>query len=221
MIYYDVSRPLDSHTAVYKDKEEKKVQIQAVAVHPQQGYHESQFCMNLHTGTHVDAPLHMIDQAETMEAYGMEHFLGRCQVLDLGHVETCIQPSDLAPYDLSAAPILLLKTRNSQVEDWDPQFVYLSAEAAEAIRAAGVITVGIDAMSVERGLPDHPAHHVLLGAKIAIIEDLRLAEIEEGFWYLSALPLALRTCEAAPCRAVMWQDASAFGELTGSSEQLG
>lgn len=208
-MYYDISRPLEEGMAVYKNRESKQFKRRIDAAFPEQNLNESTVIQwNLHTGTHVDAPSHMLEKGQTLERLPLGPYVGLAQVVDLTSVETVIELQDLQSIQVEA-PRLLIKTRNSFVSTYDPHFVYLSAEAAAWLIDQGLKLVGIDAMSVERDQPDHPAHEVLLGQGCAILEDIRLAEVPEGLYTLLALPLNLQKTEASPVRAMLlppdWQ----------------
>ncbi|MDI9470175.1 MAG: cyclase family protein [Bacillota bacterium] len=200
----DISRPLTEETSVYKNNPVKRVRIETLATHEANGYHESNLHTNLHTGTHIDAPLHMIAGARPMSSYSLDHFLGPCLVLDCEQVADLITRSDLEGRGIRAGDIVLLRTRNSLVDAFEFDFVALSPDGARYLVEQGVRTVGIDAMSIERSDPTRETHRTLLGAGVAIIEDLRLAAVAEGRYQLSCLPLSLPECEAAPARAVLW-----------------
>lgn len=79
----------------------------------------------------------------------------------------------------------------------------VTLEAAEVFAAAGVKLVGNESQTV--GPEDAPmaVHLVLLGADIILLEGVRLGEVPEGAYLLSAAPLNLGGCEGAPCRAVL------------------
>jgi len=49
-------------------------------------------------------------------------------------------------------------------------------------------------------------HHALALGKIAIIESLKLSEIEAGVYQFVALPLKIVGGDAAPVRALLWRD---------------
>ena len=57
---YDITMTIHPQMMVYKNKEEKKVKIKQVNFFEKEGHYESEINFNLHTGTHIDYPLHMI-----------------------------------------------------------------------------------------------------------------------------------------------------------------
>ncbi len=68
----------------------------------------------------------------------------------------------------------------------------------------GVKAVGTDYLGIERDQPGHETHRALLSHRVAIIEGLRLADVDAGKrYYLLCLPLKIVGFEAAPARAVL------------------
>ena len=103
---------------------------------------------------------------------------------------------------------MLLKTRNSdtlwKLDEFSPDYVYLSTEAAEYLASRRPACVGVDYLSVG----GHKAngtevHTALLGAGILLIEGLDLSRAEAGVYELLCLPLSIAGAEAAPARAVL------------------
>jgi arylformamidase len=76
--------------------------------------------------------------------------------------------------------------------------------AARLLVGRGVRLVGTDAPSPDPlASEDLPAHHILLGAGIPIIENLLLDDVDGGAFELIALPLRLAEADASPVRAVL------------------
>ncbi len=48
-----------------------------------------------HTGTHIDAPAHMIKDGLTLDRLPISHFTGRAVKIDLTHCCRLIQPQDI------------------------------------------------------------------------------------------------------------------------------
>lgn len=205
MKYYDVSRLIEHDMMVYKDREAKRPSLEVIATHAAQGMHESNMHQNLHTGTHLDAPLHMIDGGKTIDQIDLELYFGPAKVFDLTHVEDRIRPADLEGLDIQPGDRVLFKTRNSLNDSpaYDPHFIFVSTEAAAWLRDHSIRTLGLDAPSIERDQPDHPVHQIILGDGIGVIEDLRLGEVPQGSYQLYCLPLKLAGAEASPVRAIL------------------
>lgn len=167
----------------------------------------SRIRLGLHTGTHVDAPWHFGKSDVTAEALPLDRFVTSARVIDLTSVSDVVTRADLEGR-LEGTSAVLLKTRNSGTlergEPFDPDFVHLDASAADRLVEAGILTVGVDYLSVEGFHADSaPVHHRLLGAGIAIIEGLDLSAAAPGDYLLAALPLKVAGGDGAPCRAVL------------------
>lgn len=204
MRIYDISRPLREGMAVYKNKDFKQFKRRIDSTYEKSHCNESSVVQwNLHAGTHVDAPLHMLDGGAPMAGMDLAACFGKALLVDCSDVEEIIGLERVRDLPLKKGDRVLFRTRNSSEEEYNPKFVYLSAEAAEHLAEVGVVLVGIDAMSVERDQPTHPAHDALLSRNIVILEDVRLAGIEPGEYELIALPISIPEAEAAPVRAIL------------------
>ncbi len=123
------------------------------------------------SGTHVDAPYHVDVTWPTLDGLPLELFTGPAVVADLRALpaRTAVTVEQLAPALALLTPgaVLLLATGWPRFWGTDRYLAhpYLTAAAAEAIVAAGVRTVGVDALSVDPTPdpgPGDPAVAVLL-----------------------------------------------------------
>ena len=203
MKIHDVTRLISEDMTVYKDRESKKIKRTIVADYEKADYYESRMDMDMHCGTHIDAPLHMIKGGDTIEKYDLSKFIGDCKLFDLTDVDEAIRKKDIENLDIQKDDIVIFKTKNSFDQGYNPKFVYIEEDAAMYLSEKGIKTVGIDAMSIERDKKEHPSHKIILGANIGVIEDLYLKNVGQGQYFLSALPLNIRGSEASPIRAVL------------------
>lgn len=206
MKLYDISMPINESIPVYGNKAGKGPAITVVNDHSVGSVHESVISMNLHTGTHIDAPLHMIKGGSTFETIDISRLVTPCRVYDFTGVEERITADDLRAIDIKPGSFILLKTRNSYFDGFNPGFVYVDASGAAYLSEKGIVGVGIDCLGIERAQPGHETHKTLLGSGIIILEGLRLADIREGEYKLIALPLRMTGTEASPARAVLIEE---------------
>ncbi|MDC0760396.1 cyclase family protein [Brevibacillus sp. AG] len=202
MKMYDVTANVYEGMTVYKNKQEKQPKIRTAT----NGYvTESRIDMDLHSGTHVDAPLHMVNAGDTFESISLEKLVGSCKVLDLTAVEDRITRSDLESFDLERGDFVLFKTKNSFEEAFSFEFIFLSEEGAEYVSELGVRGIGTDALGIERSQEGHPTHKKLFAAGVIVVEGLRLAEVPPGDYFLVAAPLKLIGTDAAPARVLLFE----------------
>lgn len=200
---YDISVAITPEMTVYKNIEEKKPKIKQVNFFEKQGHYESEITFNMHTGTHIDYPLHMIEIGTNSNTENLDVLTGKAKVFDLTHVKDQIDISDIANLDINKNDFLIFKTRNSFREDFDEGFAFVNEKAAKYLVEKQIRGVGIDSLGIERSQPNYPTHKSLLGANIIILEGLRLKDIEPGEYELYCLPLKIKNVEAAPVRAIL------------------
>jgi arylformamidase len=163
---------------------------------------------SVHTGTHVDAPLHFLKEGGSVEQMPLNILIGPAVVVDLSDVEVVAAET----LDRLALPTntkrLLIRTRNSLlwqtgVKEFQPDFVALTADAAQWVVDRGICLIGVDYLSVQRFKDGPETHLILLEAEVAIVEGLNLIDVSAGEYELVCLPLNLKGVEGAPARAIL------------------
>lgn len=203
MEFYDITMTIGESMQVYKNKDEKRPTITVTRDFDTSNARESRLSLDLHTGTHLDMPLHFVKDGSSLEQLDLRRLITSCRVLDFTAVDQGISREDLESKDLKGAIFVLLKTRNSFETEFNPEFIYLKGDGAAYLKELGVDGVGIDALGIERSQPDYATHKTLLENNILILEGLRLAEVEEGAYQMMALPLKIEGVEASPLRIVL------------------
>jgi arylformamidase len=166
----------------------------------------SRLDFGVHSGTHVDAPIHFIEGAAGAEALPLDALVGDAYVVDATGVTDALDEAALRglalPHRLER---LIFKTRNSRLWDLDEfsnDFVRLTADGARYVLGRSVRLVGIDYLSIG----DEEAHVELLRAAVIPLEGLDLRSVEPGPYRLVCLPLRLLGSDGAPARAVLIRD---------------
>jgi arylformamidase len=164
---------------------------------------------SVHTGTHIDAPLHFLSDGKSVDQIPLEVLIGPVYVTEVPAQVEAITVNVLESLALPAdVQRLLLKTRNSLlwrsgIQEFDPNFVALTAEAAQWVVDRGMAVVGIDYLSIQRFADGPATHQILLGAGVVVIEGLDLSQVEPGNYELFCLPLKLKGVEGAPARVIL------------------
>jgi arylformamidase len=159
----------------------------------------SRLDFGVHTGTHVDAPLHFIDGEAGAETLPLDVLVGPARVVDL----TGADHLDAEAFrGVEVGERILLKTRNSELwarDTFAEDFLSLDEAGARALIEAGVRLVGIDYLSIG----DEDAHRALLGAGVVAIEGLDLRGVDPGEYELICGPLKLVGSDGAPARVFL------------------
>jgi arylformamidase len=195
MEIFDISVPVQPGMVTYPgDPTVKLERVSAIADGAVANISRLDF--GVHTGTHVDAPLHFIDGAPGTEQLPLDVLVGPARVIDA----TSLDAEDLAQAEL--AERVLFKTSNSELwsrDEFAHDFVSLEEDGARLLVDRGVRLIGIDYLSVG----DEGAHHVLLEAGVVAIEGLDLRGVDPGEYQLVCAPLKLVGSDGAPARVFL------------------
>lgn len=167
----------------------------------------SRIRMSNHTGTHVDAPSHMISGGKTVTDLPLEVMNGKARVVQIMNREK-IDILELKQLTLINDVRILFKTRNSHLwtdhKYFSKKYIYLTPDAATYLVDEGIKLIGFDYHSVERfGDETYPVHKILLGNQVVLLEGLNLSQIDEGQYEMSCLPLKLKDMDGAPARVIL------------------
>ncbi|MGH9330164.1 MAG: cyclase family protein [Vicinamibacterales bacterium] len=205
MSLLDVSLPLDSRLPIWPANPPFDLTpVKRIAEGASSNV--SRLTLGTHTGTHIDAPRHMIDGAPTLDQLPLEALVGPARVVAVD-TDRAIEARHVSGDTLQESTRILFKTRNSTF--WgSPQFrtdfVFLTEEAARALVHAGVRLVGIDYLSIEEyKKPGAPAHKALLSAGVVVVEGLDLTQAEAGPYDLICLPISVTGADGAPARVIL------------------
>lgn len=205
--WHDISVALDAGLPTWPGSPGVLTKLRMAIAHGEDA-NVTQLSIDVHSGTHVDAPRHFSDHGETVEEIGLVPFVGPAFVLDTSSVK------EITASVLDAAGMpdeterLLLRTANSLQPDmyqkpFDADYAALTLDGAEWVAAKRLRLVGIDYLSIQRYSEPPDVHRVLLNAGIPILEGLRLAEVTPGAYQLVCLPIRLANVEGAPARAIL------------------
>jgi arylformamidase len=168
----------------------------------------SRVTMNVHSGTHVDAPEHFINNSTTVEDLPLEMLVGRAYVLHIPEVDLItadvLKDSDIPPRTRR----ILFKTRNSEYwakgeKKFQKDYVAISEDGAEYLVNRNVKLVGVDYLSVAPFDKAQPTHEILLKGGVIVVEGLDLSQVSQGRYTLHCLPLKLAGSDGAPARAIL------------------
>jgi arylformamidase len=208
MKIYDISIPISPGMPVWPG--DPPVVLERVSS-MDAGAHDnvSRLACSVHTGTHVDAPHHFLNDGRTVDALPLDVLTGPVLVVQVPEDVGLITADILERSAIQAGTLrLLLKTRNSRLwksssGEFARDFVGISVDGAEWIVRFGVKLIGIDYLSIAPFNHSLPTHHALLRPGIIILEGLDLRSVSPGIYTLYCLPLKLLGSDGAPARAIL------------------
>lgn len=174
------------------------------------GFLETKLTIYSHTGTHIDAPAHMLADGLTLDNIGIENYIGQAVLADLTPaLSELITIEHLAPLQrlIAKADFLLLHTgwaKHWGTEQYFRQYPVITPETAEWLGQFKLKGLGVDTISVDQfDSTSFPVHHKLFATGLLVIENLtNLHLINTPSCLFSCLPLKTKNADGAPVRAV-------------------
>jgi arylformamidase len=210
----DLSYPVSSDMLIYPGTERPSFQWLGRA--NSEGYNLTKMTMLVHTGTHVDAPLHFLDNVPSIDEIPVDVLFGSAKLYRFPDPPTGQEISlefvIASGIQIDEGDIFVMATgieNYAEQREYNYQFPYPSEELANWLIEKKIKAYMTDATAVDPyGSENSPIHHIILGAGIPIVENLRnLTNLPENKpFIISALPLKLKGREGAPCRAVALPD---------------
>jgi kynurenine formamidase len=160
------------------------------------------------TGTYIDAPFHRYEDGRDVAGYTLEAVadLPGIVVRANGATKRAIDASRFTGHDVRGKAVLVhtgwdMHWRTDSYAGGQHPFV--TKDAAEVLAKAGAKLVGIDSLNIDDdkdGTP--PAHTILLGAGIAIVEHMtNLVALPDAGFRFFAVPPRVRGMGSFPVRA--------------------
>ena len=197
MIIYDISRSIPE-TPPYEGDPETKLDI-IESMENGDMYNLSAFSMSSHTATHIDAPYHFDEEGKKIDEIRLAVFYGKCTVVETDRILTGEDMEEIIP---KCRKRLLIRGNGMG---------YIESSAAQVIADSNIVLVGTDAESIAAPFDEYRTHRILALNDKVILENLDLEDINGGSDYtLSAFPIRLDGLEAAPCRAIRFEQEKGF-----------
>jgi kynurenine formamidase len=188
-------------------------QVESIAKEGQGWYVVSQLGLSGHAGTHVEAPLHAVEDGVDVSRLPVEAFFGEAAILDFSAA------SGATPISLEAMQETARRAggvREGDIVffrfDWDRREggqypPYPSNEALAWLVAQGIKLLGIDSPGLEiEGDRRLPNHRLLFGKGIPLIESLvNLEQLSSSRFYVFAQPLPAQDADAVPLRVLAFE----------------
>ena len=168
----------------------------------------SRLACSVHTGTHVDAPRHYVQDGASIDELSLKTLVGRAYVVHLPKADV-IDANVLAAAGIPPRTRrVLFRTRNSRLwaegKPFSKDYVALDVSGAAWLAQRSVQLVGVDSLSVgPYARSGHDVHRILLEKGIVVVEGLNLHGVPKGRYSLTCLPLRIIGSDGAPARVIL------------------
>jgi arylformamidase len=174
---------------------------------PEDGYAELSMTMCTHTGTHIDAPAHIIPGAKYLDDFSVDTFIGKAMVIDCSERKS-IDLELLKSFEDKIAQTDFILFYAGWQEKWCTQsyfdeFPVLTQESIQWLIKYKIKGVGFDTISADSiGATQLTNHNLLLSKEILIIENLtNLDKLFEKSFEFNCIPLKIYRSDGSPVRA--------------------
>lgn len=202
MNYIDLSHTFVDNMPVFPG--DPPVSLKQITTIKKNGYTDHSLTTVMHVGTHMDAPLHMIEGGKYMDEMPLSSFAGPGVFVNV-YKKPVIDADSLADLVIPPGSILLLYTGMSEVfgkPEYNTDYPHITAAFAHAVVSAGVSMIGMDMLNPDTE-ETFPIHKILLSKDVLIIENLTNLSALQSIspFDVFAFPVKLHA-EAAPVRVV-------------------
>jgi kynurenine formamidase len=208
----DLTRLLNEDITVYPDTIAPVFEVMNTV--EKDGFAEMKITMVLHSGTHIDAPCHILPNTKSLDEFPLDKFIGDAIVIPC--------------YDRKEIDLEYLKTYQSLISEidfilfftgwqdkWNTKGYFddcptLTEDAARWLCEYNLKGIGFDSFSVDRiDSADNvspntlPNHHILLAKEILLIENLcNLDKLPDTVFTFQCLPIKVEKADGSPIRAI-------------------
>ena len=213
----DLTHPISENMPMYPGIEAPKLHV--AYNHAEYGFMETQISLFSHTGTHIDAPLHIFADGFSLENYSIEQFVGKALVIDCRNLKKgekiSMQKLEEKDSIINEAEFILFLTGQSALwgkPEYFADFPIMSTEVVEWVNKRRLKGIGIDAPSfdpvtidnLEDAADELRIHRTILRTNNTLfLENLcNLEKLGEDLFTLCALPLKITNADGAPARII-------------------
>ncbi len=158
----------------------------------------------MHVGTHMDAPLHMVDGGALICDFPVDKFQGRGVLIDARGINIIDVPI-LSKYDIRENDIVLIWTgwdKKYRTDAYFEKWPVMTVDFAQALVDKKIALIGMDTAGPE--IEDtYPVHKTFLPNNVLIVENMTNLDSLEGAsdFTIHAYPIKYKA-DAAPVRIV-------------------
>jgi kynurenine formamidase len=212
----DLSHILNENISVYPDTVPPIFEVSNTV--EKDGFTEIKMTLASHSGTHIDAPSHIIQDAKSLDQFLLDKFVGTSIVIPCQDKEE-ITVEYLQTFEDRIAQVDFILFFTGWQYKWNTPDYFSDSptptkEAAQWLTKFKLKGIGIDSFSVDKIIPAHivtsenlPNHHILLAKEILLIENLtNLDKLHGGAFSFQCIPLNIENADGSPIRPIAMLD---------------
>ncbi len=211
----DLSISIDNECMTCGTPWHQKVAVERMGIIDREGRNTSSIVLGSHSATHMDAPLHFFDNAESIDELDLEKCIGPVTCVDF--TDKCAHDTvtgrDLEKISVTERMLFVFGwCENWKTSKYYDHFPYFEKDAIRYLIENGMKLIALDTPSPDdgaaihqQGKEDSPNHKLLLNKGVIIVEYLiNTSRIDFNKQYkIVALPLKLKGADGSPARVIL------------------
>lgn len=230
----DLTRPMTRETIieiagkiVAEDSPYNEVQLKFLRSWETDNGTLCQWTLNDHFGTHLDAPIHVVENAPSVDQVDINRLMGEAVVIDCSFANgrgLTGEDFERAEPAVERGDIVLIYSaeQSATIDEYITRQTFVTPDGARWLVGRQVKAVGVQPFSFEHLYealfvrdeynkatppPHFEAHQIVLSNDIYIVEGLgNLDKVVGRRLRFAALPLPVPGSSGSPVRAVAWSD---------------
>lgn len=178
------------------------------------GFRVTDIKIDSHSGTHIDAPAHMLEGGEMLNDLPIDQFIGPAFMMDVsayGGSKVPLEEFKKYEEEINNADFIILNSgwyKKYGTDAYNHDFPNPTKEAADWLVGFKQLKgIGVDMPTLDHhGLEPLTIHKTMMANKKIIIENISNLEGLPSKFLFTCFPLKFRDSEGAPCRAVAITD---------------
>lgn len=212
MAYIDLSFPIETGMPTCGTSWHQRAEVRPMGELHRVGRNTHSIKVGSHTGTHMDAPYHFLEEGRTIDQLEIEDMCGEISIVDFRDFKegSVVKLADVQKIKVEEKMLFVFGWyKKWKTDAYYRRFPYFAKEAVSDLIRRGMRFMALDTPSPDDGSAigrkdDSPNHKNLLSHGVIIVEYLNNTECLCGGKYeIYALPLKVRGSDGSPCRVIV------------------
>lgn len=192
------------------------VSIQQLGRHGFEGRETRKVSFGTHTGTHVDAPLHFVENGVSIDKIPLGKLIGDVTIVDYSYLKDNEPVTKEMLSNISITERMLFKfgwSKHWNSKKYYMDYPYFTIEATEYLCSMNIKLIAMDTPSPDNsridlsGDEDSPVHKTFLKSGVILVEYLANTEKIEDYsgWNIIIMPLKIKGADGSPARVCIYK----------------
>jgi arylformamidase len=212
----DLTHPLENGMIKFNAPWHLNTEISELGKISEVGRNTKKVVMSSHAGTHMDAPLHFVENGLSIDKIDLNTSVGDVIIIDFSNLvdNTPITKGMIEKFEVGHRTIFKFGwSEKWNTKEFYNNYPYFTTEAANWLVQKGVRFIGLDTPSpddsrtIVHSQDDSIIHKIFLENGVILAEYLNMTNVHEYTgWKIIALPMKILGSDGAPARIILYKE---------------